>query len=211
MNPLAAIHVKKKQLGLDDDTARDLYQRVTGERSLRAMNDRQRLAVVAEMDRQGAAQAPLNGSRKRLQGPYAKKLQALWIAGWNLGLIRNRDDAALLAFVKSRTGVDDTRFLINAADARKAVEALKDWLARDGGVDWTGQVDGLADDRLRVAWAQWRVIVPGATFVGNLSGFRRHLAQLLGAGETVEFRLLSARQWQTVMNRLGETVRSTRR
>jgi phage gp16-like protein len=78
MRVSAAIHAARKRLGLDDDTARDLYARVTGKRSLRDMSEQQR--VVEELRRQSFK--PLsNGSRKTLDGRFAKKLQALWIAG----------------------------------------------------------------------------------------------------------------------------------
>ena len=76
-------------------------------------------------------------SRNTLEGAYAKKLQALWIGAWNLGIIRNKSDKALLAFVKRQTGVDHTRFLRHKEDGDKAVEALKAWMAREAGVDWS--------------------------------------------------------------------------
>ncbi len=68
--------------------------------------------------------------RHKLTGKYAKKLQALWIAAWNLGIARDRDDKALLAFVKRQTGIDHTRFLVYADDAKRAIEALKGWINR---------------------------------------------------------------------------------
>ncbi|MEH0069178.1 phage protein GemA/Gp16 family protein [Pannonibacter sp. Pt2-lr] len=63
-NLLAVIHVKKKGLGLDDDTYRDLLARITGVRSAGDMTEQQRLQVIAEMDRQGAASA---GPRRSLR------------------------------------------------------------------------------------------------------------------------------------------------
>jgi len=65
--------------------------------------------------------------------------QALWIAAWNLGLARSRDDAAMLAFVERQTGLSHTRFLADPIDAAKAIEGLKAWLVRDGGVTWPTQ------------------------------------------------------------------------
>lgn len=134
MTTIASIYGLRKELGLDDDTARDLYQREVGKRSLKVMTPAEQ-EKVADALRRAKKLAPTTGARA-MTGPYAKKLQALWISGWNLGLIRNRNDAALLDFVEKQTRISHVRFLRDAADARKAVEALKSWLER-AGVDWS--------------------------------------------------------------------------
>lgn len=51
---LAAIHAGAKQLNLDEDTRRDLIERVTGHRSAGQLDDAGRAAVIAEMKRLGA-------------------------------------------------------------------------------------------------------------------------------------------------------------
>jgi hypothetical protein len=131
MKLTAAINVAWKARGLDEDTARDVYERVTGKRRLTLMTETEQRAVLASLN---SSAAP---TRKRgLSGPYAAKLQALWISGWNLGVVHVRTDDAMLSFVKRQTGIEHTRFLRDAADARKAVEALKGWLERSGGVNW---------------------------------------------------------------------------
>lgn len=158
MSALATIHVGCKQLGIAEDDRRDLYERVTGKRSLREMTPKEHEAVIADLRSKGFRKVFGKGSKRRLQGKYAGKLQALWIGAWNLGLIRNRSDDALTAFVKRQTGIDHTRFLRYPEDAAKAIEALKGWMARDGGVDWgTGlklptymKLNGA-----RIAIAQW--------------------------------------------------------
>lgn len=152
MSALAAIHVGRKALGLDEETYRDLLERVTGQRSASGMNARQHEAVIGEMRRLGFK--PDAAPAKRLDGPFAKKLQALWIAGWNLGLVEDRRDQALLAFVARQTGLSHTRFLTDPRSAAKAIEGLKAWLARDGGVDWG---DGSSALR-RVCEAQERMM-----------------------------------------------------
>lgn len=133
---IAAIHVAKKQLGLDEDTYRSMLLQVVGKDSLRDMSPAEHQRVITHMRSKGAP-----SGRGKLTGPYAGKLQALWISGWHLGVVRNKSDEALLAFVKGRTGIDHTRFLRNAVDARKAVEALKGMLERDAGVDWSSHED----------------------------------------------------------------------
>lgn len=128
---IAAIHVAKRDLGLDEATYRTMLVHVVGKDSLRDMSPAEHERVIAHMRGKGAPRG-----RGKLSGPYAGKLQALWISGWHLGVVRNKSDEALLAFIKGRTGIDHTRFLRNAADARKAVEALKSMLEREAGVDW---------------------------------------------------------------------------
>ncbi|HEV7345750.1 MAG TPA: regulatory protein GemA [Devosia sp.] len=128
---IRAIQAMKRELGLDEPDYRAMLERVTGQNSLRAMNGGQLGRVIEDMKSKGA------GGKKKLDGPYGGKLQALWISGWNLGVVRNASNEALLGFVKGQTGIDHTRFLRNPADARKAVEALKGWLTREAGVDWS--------------------------------------------------------------------------
>lgn len=136
MSAIAAINIAKQELGMQEEDYRSLLQLVVGKTSLREMTPAEHGRVLDAMAARGARPKP----RKALAGAYGTKLQALWLSGWNLGLVRNQDDQALLAFVRAQTGIDHTRFLANAKDARKAVEALKGWLAR-GGVDWTDHKD----------------------------------------------------------------------
>lgn len=165
MSAIAAIHVAKKELGLDDETYRSFLHMVVGKTSTKDMSPAEHGRVLDAMVARGAGQKK---HTQTLAGPYGAKLQALWLSGWNLGLVRNNDDQALLAFVRSQTGIDHTRFLRDTKDARKAVEGLKKWLER-GGVDWAiaedpkdcviaAQVKRLAGDRVvelpsAAAWA----------------------------------------------------------
>ncbi|WP_417423568.1 gp16 family protein [Hoeflea sp.] len=202
MTALAKLHIAKKQLGLDDDTWRDLLVRVAGKPSSRDMSDGERGRVLDELKRQGFKPAS-NGSRKRLEGKYAPKLQALWIAGYNLGLIRNKDDAALLAFVKRQTRIDHTRFLRYHDDATKAIEALKDWLERDGGVDWS-------KDRFLPDWTQangYRIASAQHAKLCRLDGrTTRPFSQWLVAGFESPA-LMTDQSWIEAMNRLGVLIR----
>ncbi len=66
------------------------------------MTEAERAQVLAIFRNEGFK--PINRQpSKALSGKYAKKLQALWIAGYNLGVFRDRRDSALLAFVKRQT------------------------------------------------------------------------------------------------------------
>lgn len=203
MTALRAIHAGMRQLGLDDEAKRALYQRVTGQRSAADMDEGEREAVVAELRRlgfKGVSNGPRKG-RKALAGPYATKLQALWIAGWNLGLVRNRNDRALLAFVKRQTGLDHTRFLHHHDDATKAIEALKGWLARDGGVDWGKWKNWQRHDGCRIAMAQCLILDADT----GARDFWPTVCEAGGIAAPNQFK--TEHDWHAVMNTLGERIR----
>lgn len=203
MSVVRSIYAGVRALGIaEEEDRRHIYERVTGKRSLRAMTPSEKDAVLDELRHMGFRP----DGRRRLEGPYAKKLQALWIAGWNLGLMRSRDDAALIAFVKRQTGIDHVRFLHDPAAAAKAIEALKGWLARDGGVDWTDDRERpswLQDHSAKIAEAQWRLLEPGqpagSRFVAavfEITGAQRSLGALRSA------------DWRAVSNAFGVRVRA---
>lgn len=200
---IAAMHVAKKQLGLDDDTYRAALVQVTGKSSSADMSEAQRQDVLEHFRQRG-----FNGSstarRKPLEGKFAGKLQALWIAGWNLGLVRDRDDRALVAFVKRQTGIDHVRFLRHGQDAMKAIEALKGWLERAGGVDWKAHEDP-ADcvlqaqvRRLKVEWERNRNATTGLPI----------LIDAVAGDDISGIPSMSAATRQATMNTLGERIRS---
>ncbi len=87
MNAYAKIHVLKRNANLDDDTYRDLLERETGKRSCKGMAQAEQLQVISALQKLLPEQDPNAALGKRATGKYAKKLQALWIAGHNLGVI----------------------------------------------------------------------------------------------------------------------------
>ncbi|WEO73802.1 regulatory protein GemA [Agrobacterium vitis] len=206
---IAAIHVARKQLGLDEDTYRAKLKNITGKPSAKDMTEAERQKVLTVFRNEGFAPASAGaGKRKTLAGKFVKKLQALWIAGWNLGVVENRDDAALLAFVTRQTGLDHVRFLHHADDAKKAIEGLKTWLAREAGVGFgnTNGQEWLASDGAKIAWAQWKILNPGVSLIVR-KGFDAQVASLLDLSN-VWLADVKPSQWQTVMNALGERVRA---
>lgn len=204
---IAAIHVAKKQLGLDEDTYRAKLEIITGKASTKSMTEAERERVLQVLRKEGF-QPKFNrrtDGRLKISGKYAGKLQALWISAWNLGIVQNRDDAALVKFAERQTGIEHVRFLKNAADARKAVEALKGWIARVGGVDWSDaeiMSDYARADGFKIAWAQW-LKLDGNANAYSVSEF--HALVLRLTDTTVE--LCDRRDWQTVMNELGKRIR----
>ena len=135
MSALRAIHAKRRVLGYeaDEDAWRDILERVTGQRSAKGLTPKQAQAVCDELDRLGAGKAPSSPARTRLEGPYAKKLQALWLLCWNLGLVESRKDEALAAFAVRQTGLGHASWVREHRDAVAVIEALKAMLERGGG------------------------------------------------------------------------------
>lgn len=123
---LAKIHVAKKQLGLDDDTYRDLLERVTGKRSAGELEERELLAVLNAFREAGwkGATAPRSGK------PHVRKVWAIWQSMRDAGIVTADDSrAALRAFVLRLTGVADPEWL-TADQATKVTESLKQWKKR---------------------------------------------------------------------------------
>jgi len=204
---LAAMHVAKKLLGLDDDTYRAALVSITGKASAKEMTEVERNKVVAAFRDRGFKPAS-TGQRKRLEGKYAAKLQALWIAGHNLGIVENRSDEALVAFVKRQAQVDHVRFLHDPADAAKAIEGLKAWLARAGGVDWSlgDLADWMRVPGARIAIAQWQRLVAAGLMEPKIKVFRALVAELAKPVDE-----MSERDWPIVMNTLGVQIRGLRK
>jgi hypothetical protein len=110
------------------------------------------------------------GKRPMADGEEARKIRALWLACYHLGVVRDPAEAALAAFVQRVTGGKSRGVAalqwLDADGAVKAVEALKAMAARPvakggGGVNWaaydtpTGKAE---HPRRRVVEAQATVL-----------------------------------------------------
>lgn len=210
---IAAIHVAKKQLGLDEDTYRAKLQVITGKSSVKDMTEEERQKVISAFRQNGFTPVERRqDGRQKLTGKFAKKLQALWIAGYNLGVVKNRDDAALLIFVKSQTGIDHTRFLHHPDDAKTAIEGLKAWLRREAGVGFSNSngYDWLAADGAKIAWAQWKLLNPTASLMMR-KGFDEAALAIAGPDAVGMLINVTPAAWQKFMNALGLQVRALKK
>ncbi|WP_306148927.1 MULTISPECIES: regulatory protein GemA [unclassified Roseibium] len=199
MSALARIHIAKKQLGFDDVTYRALLERITGKTSSKDMSDGERRQVLQELNR-------LSGATTA-SGRFAPVLRALWLAGYNLGVIGTRTDAALISFVRRQTGLDHTRFLHHGKDATAAIEGLKAWIRRQSGQDHLfvrqkGRPALLNNPRFQVVQAQWALLASlNAQPAASLSCY------ILKVTDHEDFAAFSKRDWFAVMNDLGKTLR----
>lgn len=155
----ATIHMLKSRAAMDDDTYRDFLDRETGKRSSSDLSVRDASRVIEKL-RSAAGAAAMAGAVAGLDSPVGGKLRALWIAGYDLGIVRDRTDRAMLSFLQRQTGVSHTRFLRNPRDSTSAIEGLKSWLSRDGGVTWPLSDASAGDASKRaVLNAQWARLI----------------------------------------------------
>ncbi|MEP9350594.1 regulatory protein GemA [Xanthobacter sp. KR7-225] len=178
---IGAIHALKARLALDDGSYRDVLQAETGNRSAKGLSSAEawrvmeRLKGLAGGRSEPAPAKPAAEGAQRLEGPYAAVCRALWLAGYNLGVVGDRTDRALVAFVARQTGVDHLNWVRDGADAKKAIEALKSWISREaGGVTWD-----VPAERLK----RWGYSLPRWRKLAVIGAQARRLAEL-GEHET---------------------------
>lgn len=140
-NHVAAIHVLKGKLALQDDDYRALLLNLTGKSSSKAMNQAERRHVREHMqglaERLGLAQPtrrrPLTGEQfakaKAAASPKERKVWALWHQLHRDGLVNNPSRAALDAWVERTVHVTALRFC-TPAQLDTCIEALKAWQTR---------------------------------------------------------------------------------
>lgn len=147
---LAKVHMGAKDLGLDDDTRRDLLERVTGHRSAGDCDDAALVSVLNEYRRQGWKPATPQQQMARnitrhaqANHPVAKKARALWISLHQLGVVRDPSEKALEAFGKRQLKVDRLHWA-DQAQAEPLIRALKTMAQRAG---WSQDLAGIKPKR----------------------------------------------------------------
>lgn len=161
---LAKVHLAAKELGLDEETRRDVLERVTGHRSAGDCTDAQLDQVLGEFKRQGwkpkvvqggkAREArPSNAVRRASDSPMAKKARAMWISLHQLGVVRDPSERALEAFGKRQLGVE-TLHWADESQGYRLIEALKQMAERAG---WSQDLAGVPP-RLHVWTLKLRLV-----------------------------------------------------
>ena len=163
---IGLIHGLKKKAGLDDEAYRGLLRQFGGVASSRDLTVAAAIRVIDRL-KVVAGEAP-SGPRPSkgaaagslaLQGPFVGKLRALWLTAWNLALTESRTDQALAAFVGRQTGIDSPSWVRDPADARKAIEGLKAWIARESGLEWPKDGRDLRALKYTLVRRQWQLLI----------------------------------------------------
>lgn len=158
------IAIARKTLGLmDDDTWRDkLAGRYGGKRSLTQLRDADLVDLVEHLRDLGFK--PSKSGPRRAEDPMSRKIRALWLSLYHLGVATDPAETAIVAFATRVTGgkgkgKQALQFL-TGEERSQVIEGLKDWATRDGGVDWSPYYHNgkkIKDEpRQRVIEAQWR-------------------------------------------------------
>ena len=136
---LAAIHIAKKRLNWDDSTYRDVMFSVCRVRSSADLDFTGRKRFLAHLQtcvRQlGLVEPPRRAPRAPSRNPEAlkptqAKMWSLWMQLADAELVEDRTMAALRAFAKRQTGVDQLDWL-NRRQEDLVIESLKQWLSRE--------------------------------------------------------------------------------
>lgn len=141
-NHIAAIHVLKGQLRMQDDDYRALLLQLTGKASSKAMGVGEQRTVREHLQqlalRMGVAQPttrrrPLTREQfdqvKKQASPRERKVWALWLQLHRDGVVRNPSAAALNAWVEHTVHVSALRFA-TSPQLDACIEGLKAMQAR---------------------------------------------------------------------------------
>ena len=214
-----AIHALKRNLAMEEDDYRGLLNARFKVASSTDLNSAQAGVLIEELRALAGPRTAGRSPAKTASGRYAKVLQALWIAGWHLGVVERKDDAALIAFVERQTGLPHTRFLNDPADANRAIEGLKAWLAREAKIVWPDQRDAERESR-EVGWLRKRAVAHAcAVRLQELGGFRPSFkgdsvwpedvrAYAQARGLPTDFDHYSGEDWNRLAGWLGGRLRT---
>jgi phage gp16-like protein len=122
---LAAIHVAKKQLGMDDGTYRDMLWSVARVRSSSDLDFAGRKSVLDHLRKCG-----FKSERPAARDPQSRKIRSMWLQLKDLGALRDPSEKALNRYVENQTGVKALQWL-SSEQASKVIESLKSWHRRE--------------------------------------------------------------------------------
>ncbi|MBA2817597.1 gp16 family protein [Candidatus Pantoea persica] len=127
---LQLIHIAAQHLKLDDTTYRQMLHRLTGKTSAKALNIGQLAQVLNALKTQGFRIQPTQPmTKKQTDRPQIQKMQALWQAMAQEGIVQDALAKALAHFVKRETGCDSPYWL-DSQQASQVIEKLKQWQKR---------------------------------------------------------------------------------
>lgn len=130
------IHVARRDLDMADDAYRDLVARLTnGKTSSADCSVPELERIIGHLKKAGFKVRKPKAAKPAERRPLAtdaesRKLRAVWLMLHQIGATRSDSEAALAAYIKRMTGVDDLHFT-RGADKYRAIEGLKAWAARE--------------------------------------------------------------------------------
>ncbi|WP_040728243.1 gp16 family protein [Thiomicrorhabdus sp. Kp2] len=137
---LAKIHIAKKDLGMADDAYRAMLLDVAKVDSASKLDFHGQYAVLQRLKELGWK--PTRGLKVGVTGrksgkTYAQKksqgdkIRALWIELHNLGIVKDKSEAALMAYIKRMTqGKFEAPQFCDQDTASRIIESLKQWKRR---------------------------------------------------------------------------------
>ena len=128
-----AYHAACRDLGIDEDTRRDMQLSVTGVASTTAMGETEFAALQAHLKELGWTPKKTAGRNWRARSPKAhvRKVYAIWGALKKAGVWRESAHRSLDRFVQHVTGIGSAEWL-DPEQANKVIEALKAIAQREG-------------------------------------------------------------------------------
>ncbi|PTV94040.1 uncharacterized protein DUF1018 [Rhodobacter aestuarii] len=131
----AVINIAKGKLGMAEDDYRAMLERVTGKASLKVMSDRQKTAVLDEMQRMGFSKT--SGKRPPAKRADVRYCHVLWGLLHKAGVVKVGGAKGLNAFIRSRYGAAwgavpiDIDRMTEARQISTVIEALQAWCKRN--------------------------------------------------------------------------------
>jgi phage gp16-like protein len=125
------IHIARNKLDVSDDAYRVMLQNLTGKDSCSKMDDKQLANVLAHLRGRGFKISGKSREVPMADFPMGRKIWVLWQDLAKAGLVRDKSQKALDAWLLGETGVAQLIWLKQEPDqAHQAIEKLKQWLSR---------------------------------------------------------------------------------
>jgi hypothetical protein len=208
---IKAIRTLQRRMGLTDDDYRALLMAEAGVASTKALSVSSAGRVLDRLNglvpREATGARPANGRKggrrpsETMSGLFAGVLRALWLSAYNLGIVENRDDRALIAFCERQTKIAHPRFLQAGPDAAKAIEALKAMITREAGVQWPRKSDVRAT---KIAIVEAQMAMMDSFDVSLLDERPDYISRWMRDGSMTDTEI------DKLQARLGETLRAAK-
>ncbi|MCW9036230.1 MAG: regulatory protein GemA [Rhodospirillales bacterium] len=213
----AKINIAKKELGLDEETYRDILTTNFGKDSLKKFSNAQLSDLITHFKELGfkpKKAPPKRAGRKKLaDGPTQMKARALWLSLYHLGIISDPSEQALDTFVKRQVKVDAINFM-TPSESHKVIEALKKWATREGGVDWSAyaSTSGLIElPRARVMEAQWEILHKlGDVMISDTGALTNWVCRFLDLPGRTSYCFITDEDADRVIEALGRRIRKVK-